>query len=159
MHDTRAIPPDARLTLQSRLAELTLVWPWIQSLARQYSLPANTQFAIDLCLEEAVSNVIRHGYAGDPDHTVTIDCIPHQDWLNFIVEDSAPPFPQIQAPDSIQGDQTLSSQAVPASVEDLKAGGHGIHLIRQFAGSVAWQQLPNGNRLTLGFRIAQPTLS
>lgn len=155
MHETRAHTPDDRLTLMSQLAELNLVWPWVEARARQYSIPADTQFAIDLCLEEAISNVIRHGYASDPNRSVTIDCVPHQGWLNFILEDTAPPFALLQTQDSTQAESTESS---PASIEDFKVGGHGIQLIRRFAGSVAWEPLPNGNRLTIGFRIAEPTL-
>ena len=53
------------LTLQSRLDAVALIWPWLESLASEYRIPAETQFAIDLCLEEAVSNVVRHGYADE----------------------------------------------------------------------------------------------
>ena len=58
--------PEPRLTLKSQLEDLTLVWPWVEAIADRYSVPADTQFAIQLCLEEALSNVIRHGYQGQP---------------------------------------------------------------------------------------------
>ena len=38
--------PEPRLTLQSQLEDLTLVWPWVEALAVRYSIPADTQFAI-----------------------------------------------------------------------------------------------------------------
>jgi serine/threonine-protein kinase RsbW len=145
IHEQKA---GARLTLKSRLQDLALVWPWVEALALEYSIPDNTQFAINLCLEEALSNVIRHGYAGQPDYTITIDCTPAEEgWLTFIVEDSAPPFAPCEFADS-------DAAAVPASIEDAKPGGNGIALMRRFAGTLRWERLPTGNRLTLGFQIA-----
>jgi anti-sigma regulatory factor (Ser/Thr protein kinase) len=32
-------------------------------------------------------------------------------------------------------------------------GGQGIRLMRKFAGSLAYQRLPGGNRLTMGFAL------
>ena len=55
-----------RLTLRSQLADLSLVSRWVQALASRHRFSDRTSFAIDLCLEEALSNVIRHGYADDP---------------------------------------------------------------------------------------------
>ncbi len=61
----------------------------------QYSIPAETQFAIQLCLEEALSNIIRHGYRDQPNQPITVDCattrrLPQE--LVFTIEDQAPPF-------------------------------------------------------------------
>jgi len=158
MQQLSAETSDDRLTLQSQIAELKLVLPWVEALAHKYSITPDTQFAIDLCLEEAISNVIRHGCAGDPNRSVTVECVVKQDWLNFIIEDSAPPFALLEAQNSTQEENCAESAAAPASIEDLKVGGQGIHLIRRFASSVAWEPLPIGNRLTLGFRRAQQAL-
>jgi two-component sensor histidine kinase len=61
-----------RLNLRSRMSELTHLYPWIERLTSRHRIPANTQFAMNLCLEEAISNIIRHGYSGDPDHSIVI---------------------------------------------------------------------------------------
>ena len=66
--------PAPRLTLQSQLDDMARLWPWVEALAAEYAIPANTEFDIHLCLEEAISNVIRHGYGGQPNHTITVDC-------------------------------------------------------------------------------------
>src|SRR5271170_5372191 len=66
--------PEPQLTLKSQIEDLTLVQPWVEALAARYSIPAETQFAIELCLEEALSNIIRHGYQGHADRSISIAC-------------------------------------------------------------------------------------
>ena len=151
MHANKA---ESRLTLRSQLQDLALVWPWVQALALDFAIPPESQFAINLCLEEALSNVIRHGYADQPDQAITVDCTPTADnWLTFIVEDSAPPFAPADSDPATAQDSRVQS---PTSLEDVEPGGQGITLMRHFAATVAWEPLPQGNRLKLGFHIAPP---
>lgn len=146
MHATSPSPPshEPRLTLKSQLDDLALVWPWVEALAACYSVPADTQFAIQLCLEEALSNIIRHGYQGRLDQPITITCEPNGvAELVFVIEDLAPPFDPFAA----------TPAPAPSSIEDLEPGGQGIRLIQKFASRADYQQLPQGNRLTLAFAI------
>jgi len=137
----------SRLTLQSQLEDLVLVWPWVESQATAHAIPADTVFAIQLCLEEALSNVIRHGYGNKPGETLTVDCaVDGNNELALTVEDRAPAFDPLAAPET-ENDARLSS------IDELKPGGRGIRLMRKFAGGVAYQRLPRGNRLTLRFTI------
>jgi len=138
---------EARLSLNSRLAELTLVCPWVDRLAAEHGLPEEKVFAINLCLEEALSNVIRHGYKGAPDHSLTVDfSVNAGGELVFTIEDHAPVFNACAFPES----------PAPASLDEIKPGGQGIRLMRRFANSLAWEPLPHGNRLTLGFNYGAP---
>lgn len=134
--------PPSRLTLKSQLDDLALVWPWVEAHTAQYSLPAETQFAIQLCLEEALSNIVRHGYRNQASHSITVACAPSGvAELAFTIEDCAPHFDPFAA----------AQAAAPASIQDLQPGGQGIRLMRKFASRLEWQPLPHGNRLTLAF--------
>lgn len=138
-----------RLTLRSRLEDLGTVFPWVDQLGEAFGIPAKTLFAMNLCLEEALSNVVRHGYRGDPEQTIRVEFERHGEGeVAFVVEDSAPhfrPFDPAVPPE----------QAAPAALEDIVAGGNGIRLMRKFASSVEWEPLEHGNRLRIGFVIAQ----
>jgi serine/threonine-protein kinase RsbW len=141
--------PVPRLTLKSQLDDMALLWPWVEDVVARYEIPANVAFDIHLCLEEAVSNVIRHGYGGEPSHTLTVDCAspePHR--VVFTIEDQAPPFDPISA--SLIEDEPAQSPG-----DYLRPGGRGILLLRKFAGSLAYERLEGGegggNRLTIGF--------
>ena len=135
--------PQPHLALESRLEDLELVWPWVESIGRACAIPVDDEFAINLCLEEALSNVIRHGYRGEPGHPVTVDFTAQEGSVQFVIEDQAPWFDPLAftpAPD-------------PASIDDLKPGGRGILLLRKFSSSLAYERLAAGNRLTIAFAL------
>lgn len=119
---------------------------WVDALVAEYAIPEETHFAINLCLEEALSNIICHGYRGLPDHSITIDFTSNGKSLTFTVEDQASHFLPVEPTDSRPA----------ASLEEFRPGGLGLQLMRRFAGTLAWEPLQHGNRLTIGFTIAQP---
>lgn len=137
-----------KLILRSRLEELAQVFPWVESLAEAYGIPAVKLFAINLCLEEVLSNVVRHGYRGDPNQTMTVEFEARgSEELLFIVEDAAPHFRPFDPSVPLE-------DAAPAALEDIVPGGNGIRLLRKFASSVDWEPLEPGNRLKIGFVIS-----
>jgi anti-sigma regulatory factor (Ser/Thr protein kinase) len=137
--------PELRLTLQGRLEELAGVWPWVEALAGAYRIPPKVQYAVNLCLEEALSNIVRHGYGGGASLPIIVDFLPvGADAFFFTIEDRAPHFDPLHFS---SGKEAHS----PTSLEDLEPGGLGIPLLRKFAGSLSYEPLSNGNRLTIGF--------
>jgi anti-sigma regulatory factor (Ser/Thr protein kinase) len=139
----------SRLTLKSQLDDMAQLWPWTEALAVEYSIPADTLFGVHLCLEEAVSNVIRHGYEGQPGHSVTVDCSsPNEHEVVFTIEDQAPPF------DPVSG-SLIEEQPASSPMDYLRPGGRGILLMRKFAGTLNYERIAGGNRLRLGFFLAK----
>lgn len=138
-------PAQERLTLRSRLADVAQVVPWVQALAARYQLSERTAFAIDLCLEEALSNIVRHGYGSDPNRTIEIEFrAGGENDLCFVIEDAAPHFRPFDpaAPPHLP---------TPGALEEMVPGGLGIPLMRKYADAVAWEPLEHGNRLTFRF--------
>ena len=139
--------PDPRLTLTSQLDDLARVLPWLEVLANRYAVPPQTRFAIQLCLEEALSNIVRHGYRGRAHQSITVECAPPAAGeLVFTIEDHAPPFDPLATPAS-------DLAPAPQSIADLQPGDQGLRLMRNFASRLAWEPTPNGNRLTLAFNL------
>lgn len=139
-----------QLTLQSRLSELAQVSPWIERLAAQHKIPDKTQFAMNLCLEEVLSNIVQHGYSGQPDRSISLRfTCPNDSYFVIVVEDHAPPFNPVDA-----------SVPPPLSALDgVQVGGQGIRLLRQFADELEFQPLPNGNRLSIGFGASDSAIA
>ena len=155
MPGKHTVKPEPRLTLKSQLHDLARLWPWIEALAAEYAVPAETQFAIQLCLEEALSNIVRHGYRGQPDQPITVEYTTPTvggsmpagtQKLVFTVEDRAPAFDPL-SPSAVE------EAPAPTLIGQLQDGGRGIRLMRKFAGSLTYQRLPGGNRLTIGFAL------
>ena len=140
--------PEERLELDSRLTELSRVRLWVDSLAGRLGLSEGTRFAIHLCMEEAVANVVLHGYRSEPGHSIVIRSSVAGGALSFVIQDQAPPFAPVEPPAM----QPASLESA-TTLESIQPGGNGIRLLYRFAGSLGYEQLADGNRLTLGFPV------
>ena len=139
------VPTPELLNLQSQMSELARVHTWIEQLGARYSLPEGVLFAMDLCLEEVLSNIVKHGYASQPGHSITLHFThPRQDYFVLVVEDKAPPFNPLDVPE------------LPAlsPAEDIPVGGQGIRLLKRFADALEYRTTPAGNQLRIGFTAA-----
>ena len=144
--------PQERFDLDSRLTELIRCRPWIEGLADHLGLSERDRFAIHLCMEEALSNVILHGYGGEPGHPIVVRARALAGTLSIAIDDQALPFSPI---DSYAFSQTIETK--PASLESVTPGGNGIRLLHRFAGSLSYERLSDGNRLTIEFPVHLPT--
>jgi serine/threonine-protein kinase RsbW len=133
---------EERLTLHSRLSDIAQLPVWIESIASRYSVPSQTHYAMDLCLEEVLVNIIRHGYGREADFPIRV-CfkIPRPGDYLFIVEDDAPRFNPLEVPEL---------PAIDAD-EEMHLGGQGIRLLRRFANTLNYETTPTGNQLHIGF--------
>jgi anti-sigma regulatory factor (Ser/Thr protein kinase) len=135
-----------RLELDSQLTELSRVRPWIESLAERHGFDVDALFAMRLCIEEALANVVLHGYRNEPGHPIAIQASVSAGNLFFAIDDQAPPFSPIE---TSPGDSAAQS----TSLESIEPGGNGIRLLHRFAGSLAYERLSESNRLTIGFPV------
>jgi anti-sigma regulatory factor (Ser/Thr protein kinase) len=129
------------IVLKSDLAEMSRLPEWVEALAAQHGFTDKVLFGANLCLEEAVTNVIRHGYANDTGLVTVRFSIPCEGSFVFTVEDDAPQFNPLD-----QEMQPLISPANP-----LQIGGQGIRLMRDFAGTLEYAPTATGNQLRIGF--------
>ncbi len=89
-----------------------------------------------------LKNIIRHGYAGEPNHALMIrHRINREGSFTLVVEDQAPQFNPL----------LFSDPPVPQSLEEISRGGHGIKLLKQFADTIDYEPMSNGNRITITF--------
>jgi len=135
-----------RLELNSQLTELIRVRPWVEAVVDRYGFSEEAGFSIHLCIEEALANVVLHGYGNEPGHPIVICTSVSGGNLCFAIEDKAPPFVPVEP-------GAKDNAAKPASLESIEPGGHGLRLLHRFAGSIAHEALSDGNRLTIGFPI------
>lgn len=131
------------LMLRSQLGELACVPAWIERLATEFPIPGPIQFAMNLCLEEILSNIIRHGYTNRADGPIVVRFVPcpNETW-QLVVEDEAPRFNPLTVEDSSGG----------ADLEGSQIGGLGLRLVRNFATSLRYEPTLRGNRLSLDFQ-------
>src|SRR6266849_6334390 len=137
----------SRLVLHSEVAELDRLAGWIEGWTQRSALPPYVSFAMALCLEEAVANVIMYGGTGDDRLEITVE-VEHNAGTSVVrIEDNGRQFDPTQVP----------SPPVAASLEEAKIGSVGVHLMRSFASGMHYERRNGRNRLTLRFRESEAT--
>jgi serine/threonine-protein kinase RsbW len=126
-----------RLELRGDLSELRRMAEWIKARAPE-ALSADAWFAVQLCLEEAVTNIIMYG---DDRLEIAIELERDGGTLVARVEDTGREFDPTQFP----------LRSVTESLEEAKVGDCGIHLMRCFASGMHHERREGRNRLTLRF--------
>jgi len=128
-----------RLVLRNEIADLPQLSLWIETCTRQ-DVPADVAFAVALCLEEAVVNIITHN--GKTDRIeIAVELARERGTVTASVEDNGRAF-----------DPTQVAPPVPAtSLKEAKVGDLGVHLIRSFASEMRYQRDGDRNRLMLRF--------
>jgi anti-sigma regulatory factor (Ser/Thr protein kinase) len=136
----------SRLVLHNDLAELKRLAAWIEVWARQ-GVSSDVSFAVQLCLEEAVANVIMYGGVSDSRLKIVIEIERNGTTLVARVVDNGRQFDPTQAP----------PPSMPTSLVEAKIGDLGIHLMRSFASGMHYERRDGCNRLTLRFKESRAT--
>jgi sigma-B regulation protein RsbU (phosphoserine phosphatase) len=129
-----------RLILRRDLSELPRLARWLQAQAGADSSP-DAVFAVSLCLEEAVANIIMHGFAEDEALKIAVEVERASGTWTARIEDNGRRFDPTQVP----------SPPVANSLKEAKVGNLGIDLIRDFASEMQYERREGCNRLTLRF--------
>lgn len=134
-------PADAaqRLRLRNDPGELERLGEWTEALSLTLGLAPDVAFAADLCLQEAVANIIAYAYPDAGPHEISVSAIRGGGGVILEIEDDGRPFDPLTAPPPVRA----------ARIEDVHIGGLGVHLIRKFASGMRYAREAGRNRLTL----------
>ena len=131
-----------RLDLRNDIADLDRLSTFVQAIAEEEKLNSDQLFAVGLCLEEAVTNVIRHGGIEDESgRPISVTVLSGAPDLAFCLEDVGRPFDPT----------TAVPPPVATSLEDAPVGGLGIPLMRKMTCDMSYERRDGRNRLILCF--------
>jgi len=105
---------------------------------------------MQVCLEELMSNIVRHGKnvslpwpqvdSKNPiSISVTVNALP--DRITMTVEDNGRPFNVAKAP----------AKVIDKPLDKVQPGGLGIQLIKSFASNLEYSRTETGNRVVVEF--------
>lgn len=144
MSDAPAVA-DVEIVRDARREHLGDLLAFVDHACARARVAHEVLFDVRLAVEEVVTNVIDHGYAGVPTGPVTVRF--HHDPRQIIitVEDLARPFDPSR----------LTPPDVAAPLEQRAIGGLGWHLVHQVMDEVRHAQgSTHGNRVTLVKRLS-----
>ena len=145
-------PNTWRKAFTGTIEDISAAAQWVNTIAVDQKFPEQLVFALQICLEELLTNVVRHGGAkssGDlsevpiPPLNVEISISTTAQRVSMTVEDNGKPFDVVNAP----------AHRIDQPLDEVQPGGLGIQLIRNFASSIAYEQAGLGNRVTVEFLL------
>jgi len=138
---------------KANVSDIASAASWIESIATSAGFADKQAFSMQVCLEELMSNIVRHGKEPSGSHsswpigsgsdhlTIAIAIDANADRITMIVEDNARPFDLGKA----------IAKKIDQPLDQLEPGGLGIHLIKSFSSAMEYQRTEQGNRVTVEF--------
>lgn len=128
------------LALLSNPRYLTLARALVTSFSRQIGFDERCSGHIALALDEALCNVIRHGYGEREDGPILVHVTPVEEngqeiGMRIVIEDEAP---QVD-PDKIRS----------RDLDEIRPGGLGVHIIREIMDDVRYERRDGGSGMRL----------
>jgi serine/threonine-protein kinase RsbW len=131
------------MTIGSDNEEIPAVSARLEEAMRAVGFSAEAILDTQLAVEEAIANVIIHGYKG-PGGEIDISCSAAQDRVMVQISDAAPRFDPLSVPEpDLEG-----------SLEERSIGGLGVFLIRQIMDEISYRYENGRNTLVLVKRRA-----
>ncbi|NDJ77852.1 MAG: anti-sigma factor antagonist [Chloroflexi bacterium] len=129
-----------RLVIAARLEEVRDACDFVVEAAEAAQLDERAVYHCQMAVDEALTNVIEHGYAYQGDGSqIEVTC--HTDLNRFVITitDNGPAFNPLEheSPNPAQ------------ELEEREPGGWGIYFIRKLTDDVAYQRVGDKNRLIL----------
>jgi len=128
---------ELRFELPNDLRELARVDALAGAFLERQQVEPHVLYATRLVLEEALSNVIRHGYADEERHEISVCLRVRGGSVELSVEDDGREFDPLSA----------REVDVRAPLEERPTGGLGLHLLRSMASEVRYQRTAGRNLL------------
>jgi serine/threonine-protein kinase RsbW len=135
-----------RLVIPADMVGVARAAAWAEEMVQRLVLPSSTAYGLQLCFEEALSNIVCHGFTGVCDaeqQEIVLELDRTPSALFVTIEDGGVPFDPRDVPSPAQGQ----------TIEEVVVGGQGIHLMRQFSQGFDYEHRDGKNRLVLRFDI------
>ena len=128
-----------KLALKNDLAEITRMSDELQAFADARGIAQGTVFALNLALEELVSNIINYGFTDSNEHVITVSLDVDGQDLHVQIEDDARAFNPLEK----------ETPDLDAPLEERSIGGLGVHLVRTLMDDVRYERVGARNILSM----------
>jgi anti-sigma regulatory factor (Ser/Thr protein kinase) len=135
-----------RLVVQNSFSELDRASEWVRGFAHERKLPRQLAFGLELCVNEALTNIISYAYADSRAHQIELRLWREHESIRLRLKDDGQPFNPVEATPPEQA-QTL---------EAARARGMGISLMRHFVDDMQYARRDGRNILTMVLHWQEP---
>jgi len=121
--------------LKNNLSEIERLSQIVTEFGGLNNLSPKVLFAVNLALEEILTNIISYGYEDNNEHVIVIRLSLKDEELVAEVEDDGRPFNPLEVP----------KPDISRPLEDRKIGGLGIHLVRNLMDGLEYRRYGGKN--------------
>ena len=131
------------ISLANELREIAGVAAQIDRFCADHQLMPGLAYAVNLAIDEILTNTISYGYEDRARHRIEIIVTLEADLLVVVIVDDSMPFDLGLAPE----------RDLDLSIEDTALGGLGLYLVHQMMDSVNYRREAGCNVVTLAKEI------
>jgi anti-sigma regulatory factor (Ser/Thr protein kinase) len=137
--------PALVIDLDNDLSEVSRLAEAVEAFATAHGVPPGTIFAVNLALEELVTNTISYGYPDGGRHRIHLRFTLQGDTLQVAIQDDGLAFNPLNK----------AEPNLDAPIEDRPIGGLGIHLVRKLMDDVRYERRNEQNCLWLAKKMTE----
>lgn len=122
---------------------------WLRNAGKSMDLPESLTWNLDLCANEAVTNIISYAYKDHDRHYIDLRLeLTENQVLSLTIQDDGMPFNPFEVPPPVPYD----------TIENAKIGGLGIHLIRSLMDECDYCRSNGKNSSTLRTNMSETAI-
>lgn len=138
------LSPLLSVRVERNLFEVSRVNGCLETLWEQQQLPDDGRMEVLLCVEEVLSNIIRHGCPGGDDDEVWVRADLAAGEIEIRIEDNGAAFDPLSHP----------SPRLDVQLQERRTGGLGVHLVRKLMDRITYERLAGRNCFSMAKKIA-----
>jgi anti-sigma regulatory factor (Ser/Thr protein kinase) len=136
-------PSDLTFTLRNQQSEIARMFALLEAFCRTNQISEDDMFNIRLVLDEAVINVMVHGFEDTDEHAIHVSLSLDSGLLAIHIDDDGIAYNPLDAP--------LPRFDLP--IEDRRIGGLGVHIMKTLAKSVEYRRESGRNKLDIQMSV------
>jgi anti-sigma regulatory factor (Ser/Thr protein kinase) len=136
-------PRQLSFTLRNRRSEIARMFSLVERFCRINRIGGDDLFNLRLVLDEAVINIIVHGYEDEAEHHINVSLALEGSTIAIDIDDDGMPYNPLDAPPP-QFDRPI---------EERRIGGLGVHIIKSLARSVEYRREEGRNHLAIVMKL------
>jgi anti-sigma regulatory factor (Ser/Thr protein kinase) len=136
-------PSELSFTLHNQRSEIARMFALLEAFCESHQVSADDMFNVRLVLDEAVINVIVHGFEDTADHHIHVRMKLDSGILAIHIDDDGIAYNPLEAP----------HPRFDLPIEERRIGGLGVHIMKTLARSVEYRRQGDRNNLDIEMNI------
>ncbi|HUR34923.1 MAG TPA: ATP-binding protein [Vicinamibacterales bacterium] len=136
-------PSELSFTLRNQRSEIARMFSLLEAFCEAHQISEDDMFNVRLVLDEAVINVIVHGFDDTAEHEIHVAMKLDSGTLAIHIDDDGVAYNPLDAP--------LPRFDLP--IEERRIGGLGVHIMKTLAKSVEYRRQGGRNNLDIEMNI------